>query len=61
MKPDWARILKLDPEGKIMAAFGSYGDAPGQFVWPHVMAVGSDDTLYTGEVATGMRIQKFMK
>lgn len=59
--PDRARILKLDPEGKILAAFGSYGNAPGQFVWPHAIALGSDDTLYVGEVATGMRIQKFMK
>jgi peptidylamidoglycolate lyase len=59
--PDRARILKLDPEGEILASFGSYGEAPGKFVWPHAIALGSDDTLYVGEVSTGMRIQKFMK
>jgi len=59
--PDRARILKLDPEGEVLASFGSYGDAPGQFVWPHALALGPDDTLYVGEVATGMRIQKFVK
>jgi peptidylamidoglycolate lyase len=59
--PDRARILKLDSGGRILASFGSYGDAPGQFVWPHAIALGPDDTLYVGEVATGMRIQKFMK
>jgi peptidylamidoglycolate lyase len=59
--PDRARILRLDSGGRILASFGSYGDAPGQFVWPHAIALGPDDTLYVGEVATGMRIQKFMK
>ena len=59
--PDRARILKLDSEGNILASFGSYGEAPGQFIWPHTIAIGPDDTLYIGEVATGMRIQKFTK
>jgi peptidylamidoglycolate lyase len=59
--PDRARILKLDPKGGILASFGSYGAAPGQFIWPHANALGWDDTLYVGEVSTGMRIQKFMK
>ncbi|RPJ20457.1 MAG: hypothetical protein EHM33_28405 [Chloroflexi bacterium] len=59
--PDRARILKLDPEGQILASFGSYGKAPGQFIWPHALAIGPDGALYIGEVATGMRIQKFMK
>jgi peptidylamidoglycolate lyase len=59
--PDRARILKLDPEGNILASFGSYGDSPGQFIWPHTIAVGSNNAIYVGEVATGMRIQKFIK
>jgi peptidylamidoglycolate lyase len=59
--PDRARILKLDSEGNVLASFGSYGDAPGQFVWPHALALAPDETLYVGEVATGMRIQKFTK
>jgi len=57
--PDRARILKLDHEGEILASFGSYGRAPGQFIWPHTIAIGPDSALYVGEVATGMRIQKF--
>lgn len=59
--PDRARVLKLDIEGNILSSFGSYGAAPGQFIWPHTIAVGPDDTLYVGEVATGMRIQKFTR
>jgi peptidylamidoglycolate lyase len=59
--PDRARILKLDSEGDILSSFGSYGEAPGQFIWPHAIALSSDDVFYVGEVATGMRIQKFTK
>lgn len=59
--PDRARILKLDSEGQILASFGSYGDAPGQFIWPHTIALDPDEELYIGEVSTGMRIQKFIK
>jgi hypothetical protein len=60
--PDRARVLKLDPKGNtIVASFGSYGKGPGQFIWPHTIAIGPDGALYVGEVATGMRIQKFMK
>jgi peptidylamidoglycolate lyase len=57
--PDRARILKLDAEGNVLASFGSYGSEPGQFIWPHAIAVGPDGALYVGEVATGMRVQKF--
>ena len=59
--PDRARVLELDPEGEILASFGSYGDAPGQFVWPHTIALGRNEELYIGEVETGMRVQKFVK
>lgn len=57
--PDRARIQKLDPEGNMLASFGSYGNEPGQFIWPHAIGLGQDGTLYIGEVSTGMRIQKF--
>jgi peptidylamidoglycolate lyase len=59
--PDRARVLKLDSEANILTSFGSYGKAPGQFIWPHTIAIGPDGALYVGEVATGMRIQKFVK
>jgi peptidylamidoglycolate lyase len=59
--PDRARILKLDSEGGILASFGSYGRMPGQFIWPHSIAIAPDGALYVGEVGKGMRIQKFIK
>lgn len=59
--PDRARILKLDLSGNILASFGSYGNNAGQFIWPHTIAIGINGELYIGEVATGMRIQKFIK
>jgi peptidylamidoglycolate lyase len=59
--PDRARVLKLDAEGNVLASFGSYGKSPGQFIWPHTIAVGPDGALFIGEVATGMRIQKFVR
>jgi len=59
--PNRARILKLDSEGNLLASFGSFGDAPGQFIWPHAIAVGLDEVLYVGEVSTGMRVQKFTR
>ena len=37
--PDRARVLKLDSEGNVLASFGSYDKAPGQFIWPHTVAV----------------------
>jgi peptidylamidoglycolate lyase len=59
--PDRARILKFDTEGNLLAAFGSYGQEPGQFIWPHAIAIAPDGALYVGEVATGMRVQKFIR
>jgi peptidylamidoglycolate lyase len=58
--PDRARILKLDASGTVRASFGSYGKEPGQFTWPHTIALGPDGGLYVGEVSTGMRVQKFI-
>lgn len=59
--PDRARILEFDSEGNLLASFGSFGDAPGQFIWPHAIAIGQSEALYVGEVSTGMRIQKFTR
>lgn len=59
--PDRARILKFDLDGNLLASFGTYGKEPGQFIWPHTIALGQDGELYIGEVATGMRIQKFVQ
>lgn len=57
--PDRARILKLDPNGDVLASFGAYGQEPGRFTWPHTIAIGPDGAIYVGEVSTGMRLQKF--
>jgi peptidylamidoglycolate lyase len=57
--PDRGRVLKLDDTGNLLAAFGAYGAEPGQFIWPHALALAPDGSIYVGEVATGMRIQKF--
>lgn len=59
--PDRARILKFDAHGNLLASFGSYGNKPGQFIWPHTIALASNNALYVGEVATGMRLQKFIR
>lgn len=58
--PDRARILKFDPNGNLLASFGSQGTKPGQFIWLHTIALGENGELYIGEVSTGMRIQKFV-
>lgn len=58
--PDRARLLKLDANGNVLASFGAYGQGPGQFTWPHAIALAPDGALYVGEVSTGMRVQKFM-
>jgi DNA-binding beta-propeller fold protein YncE len=60
-RPDRARILKLDLEGKIVDSFGSFGRYAGQFIWPHSVAIGKDGAVYVSEVHTGMRVQKFVR
>lgn len=59
--PDRARILKFDPNGALLAAFGAYGNESGAFIWPHTIAIDAAGSLYVGEVATGMRVQKFQR
>ena len=58
--PDRARILKLTPEGEIVDRFGGYGRGPGQFIWPHALAVAADGTLFVAEVGQGQRMQKLI-
>lgn len=58
--PERARVLKLDQDGRVLDSFGSYGRDPGQFIWPHAIALGDDGAIYVGEVSTGMRVQKFI-
>ena len=51
-------ILQRD-DGKIVGRFGGHGRNAGQFHWLHVTTMDSRGNIYTGEVDTGKRIQKF--
>jgi sugar lactone lactonase YvrE len=44
---------------EVEESFGRNGRNAGEFHWVHSVAVDSDGNLYTGEVDTGQRVQKF--
>ena len=44
---------------EIVGEFGRNGRYAGQFHWLHSLAVDSKGNVYTGEVDTGMRVQRF--
>lgn len=45
--------------GAVIGTFGRNGRSAGQFHWVHNMAVDSKGNMYTAEVDTGKRVQKF--
>ncbi len=45
---------------EILGALGRNGRYPGQFIWLHSVDVDSQGNLYTTEVSTGRRVQKFV-
>ena len=45
------RVLKYNPEGKFLRAFGEYGDAAGQFIAPFRIAALTDGTLLVADTA----------
>ena len=45
--------------GEVVAAFGRNGRNPGEFHWIHNLAIDSQGNIYTTEVDTGKRAQKF--
>jgi len=51
----------LRENGNRVASFGRSGRQVGQFHWLHTMAVDSRGNVYTGEVDSGKRIQKFQR
>ena len=55
---DEIRILKRE-DGSVVGSFGHNGRNAGQFHAVHAMAVDQQGNVYTGEVDTGKRIQKF--
>ena len=52
------RVLKRD-DGTVVGSFGRGGRNAGQFHWIHAMAIDAKGNVYTAEVDTGKRIQKF--
>ncbi len=44
-----------------MSRFGTGGRQVGHFHWPHVVSVSSEGDVYTGEVDTAGRVQKFLR
>jgi sugar lactone lactonase YvrE len=46
---------------EIVGQFGRNGRYAGQFHWLHSLAVDSHGNIYTGEVDTGMRVQRFVR
>ncbi len=55
------QVWILDPNTyEELGAFGRNGRYPGQFIWLHSVDVDSDGNVYTSEVATGRRVQRFV-
>jgi len=52
------RILRRT-DGQVVGGFGRSGRQAGQFHWVHALAVDSKGNVYTGEVDSGKRVQKF--
>jgi DNA-binding beta-propeller fold protein YncE len=46
--------------GKVLSSFGRSGRNAGQFHWVHQIAIDSKGNVYTGEVDTAKRLQKFV-
>ncbi len=46
---------------QLLATFGRHGRNAGQFHWVHNVAVDSEGNIYTAEVDTGKRAQKFLR
>ena len=48
-------------ELQVVGSFGRGGRMAGQFGWVHSLATDSHGNLYTGEVETGKRVQRFVR
>ncbi|MFW6193838.1 MAG: hypothetical protein ACOC83_10170 [Gemmatimonadota bacterium] len=56
------KLWILDRESlEVVGSFGRGGRYAGDFMWVHNVAVDSRGDLYTGEVETGKRVQKFVR
>ncbi len=59
MASNKVRILNRE-DGEEVSAFGTMGDQGGLFFGLHVIDVDSEGNIYTGEVFSGQRIQRFV-
>ena len=50
----------LRDAGRLLGSFGRRGGGAGQFHWIHNVAVDSKGNVYTTEVDSGKRAQKFV-
>ena len=56
------RVLSLVRDtGQVTATLGRPGRSAGAFHWVHDLAIDSKGNLYTGEVDTGKRAQRFVR
>ena len=51
--------ILLREDGKEVGAFGRQGRNAGEFHWLHTMAIDSRGNIFTGDVDTGKRVQRF--
>ena len=51
--------ILLRENGKEVGSFGRQGRAAGEFHWVHTMAIDSHGNIFTGDVDTGKRVQRF--
>ena len=56
-----ARGVVLNQSADKKLSSGLWTCEPGQFDWLHYIAFDSQGNMYTGEVQTGHRIQKFVR
>jgi hypothetical protein len=53
--------ILLRATGERLASFGRAGRQAGQFHWIHAIGIDSQGNVYTGEVDSGKRVQKFRR
>lgn len=58
---DMAQIQRFDLDGNLQEAWGFYGPQEGRMVWPHDVSVDQDGGVYSVEVHTGQRLQKWAR
>lgn len=55
----YQRIIAYTPDGEERFRFGSYGEGPGEFIYPTDVAIGPEGRLYVAEYGGNDRVQIF--